>query len=111
LDASIVAVPRNHNTREENATIKNGEMPEDVVITGDGAAEGGNLFDVNVGSVEFLGPFARAQLINDAFKSAPLVAQVPYTTVRNMGIEAGRTLRISLPRERLRIFDQETAHG
>ena len=29
LDASIVAVPRNHNTREENATIKNGEMPED----------------------------------------------------------------------------------
>jgi ATP-binding cassette subfamily C protein len=29
LEASIVAVPRNHNTREENATIKNGEMPED----------------------------------------------------------------------------------
>ena len=29
LDASIVAVPRNHNTREENATIKNGEVPED----------------------------------------------------------------------------------
>ena len=27
LDASIVAVPRNHNTREENATIKNGEVP------------------------------------------------------------------------------------
>ena len=29
LDASIVAVPRNHNTRDENATIKNGEVPED----------------------------------------------------------------------------------
>lgn len=29
LDASIVPVPRNHNTREENATIKKGEVPED----------------------------------------------------------------------------------
>ena len=29
LDASIVPVPRNHNTREENATIKDGEVPED----------------------------------------------------------------------------------
>ena len=29
LDASIVPVPRNHNTREENETIKSGEVPED----------------------------------------------------------------------------------
>lgn len=29
LDASIVAVPRNHNTREENATIKSGDVPQD----------------------------------------------------------------------------------
>ncbi len=29
LDASIVPVPRNHNTREENATIKKGKVPED----------------------------------------------------------------------------------
>ncbi len=29
LDASIVAVPRNHNTREENAAVKKGEVPED----------------------------------------------------------------------------------
>lgn len=29
LNASIVAVPRNHNTRDENATIKKGETPED----------------------------------------------------------------------------------
>ena len=29
LDASIVAVPRNHNTRKENKTIKSGEVPED----------------------------------------------------------------------------------
>ena len=28
LDASIVPVPRNHNTREENKAIKAGEMPE-----------------------------------------------------------------------------------
>ena len=28
LDASIVPVPRNHNTREENAAIKGGEEPE-----------------------------------------------------------------------------------
>ena len=28
LDASIVPVPRNHNTREENAAIKKGEVPE-----------------------------------------------------------------------------------
>ena len=28
LDASIVAVPRNHNTRDENKAIKNGEAPE-----------------------------------------------------------------------------------
>jgi len=29
LDASIVPVPRNHNTRDENAAIKGGEEPED----------------------------------------------------------------------------------
>ena len=29
LDASIVPVPRNHNTREENKAIKAGETPED----------------------------------------------------------------------------------
>jgi len=29
LDASIVAVPKNHNTRDENKAIKNGEVPED----------------------------------------------------------------------------------
>jgi len=29
LDASIVPVPRNHNKREENKAIKNGEVPED----------------------------------------------------------------------------------
>jgi len=29
LDASIVPVPRNHNTREENVAIKKGEVPED----------------------------------------------------------------------------------
>jgi len=29
LDASIVPVPRNHNTRDENAAIKKGEAPED----------------------------------------------------------------------------------
>jgi len=29
LNASIVPVPRNHNTREENVTIKKGEVPED----------------------------------------------------------------------------------
>jgi len=28
LDASIVPVPRNHNTRDENKAIKNGEVPE-----------------------------------------------------------------------------------
>lgn len=29
LDASIVPVPRNHNTRDENKTIKSGEVPVD----------------------------------------------------------------------------------
>jgi IS5 family transposase len=29
LDASIVPVPRNHNTRDENTAIKKGEVPED----------------------------------------------------------------------------------
>jgi hypothetical protein len=29
LDASIVPVPRNHNTRDENTAIKRGELPED----------------------------------------------------------------------------------
>ena len=29
LDASIVPVPRNHNTRDENRTIRNGKVPQD----------------------------------------------------------------------------------
>ena len=30
LDASIVPAPRNHNTRDENAAIKKGEVPEEL---------------------------------------------------------------------------------
>ncbi len=33
LDASIVAVPKNHNTRDENKTIKSGEVPQDWTDT------------------------------------------------------------------------------
>ena len=29
MDASIVPVPRNHNTRDETTAIKRGEVPED----------------------------------------------------------------------------------
>ena len=31
LDASIVFVPRNHNPRDENAAIKNGEEPQAAI--------------------------------------------------------------------------------
>jgi hypothetical protein len=66
---------------------------------------------VNVGSVEFLGSFARAHLLHDAFATEPLVAQFPQTMVRSQGITPGRPLRVRLPAERLRVFGREATHG
>jgi iron(III) transport system ATP-binding protein len=105
----------------ELATVANGHAgaqnvtvairPEDVVIAATGELAGDNLVDVNVGSVEFLGSFARAHLLHDAFATEPLVAQFPQTMVRSQGITPGRPLRVRLPAERLRVFGREATHG
>jgi iron(III) transport system ATP-binding protein len=103
------------------ATVANGHAgatdvtvairPEDVVVAPTGELSGDNLIDVKVGPVEFLGSFARAHLIHDAFGADPLVAQFPQTLVRTQDIRTGRPLRVRLPAERIRVFGQETAHG
>ncbi|MEI6099549.1 MAG: putative 2-aminoethylphosphonate ABC transporter ATP-binding protein [Alphaproteobacteria bacterium] len=100
----------------EFATVANGHAggqpvtvairPEDVVLAAPGDASGENMFDAEIGSVEFLGSFARAHLVNGSFAQDSLIAQVPQTMVRSHGIAPGRPVRARLPQDRLRVFEE-----
>ena len=82
--------------------------PEDVVVP-QGAAE--NLVEAEVGPVEFLGSHVRTRLVHPAFADAPLTAQLSQNLARRVGLREGGRLAVSLPAERIRVFDAEATHG
>lgn len=87
--------------------------PEDIIPHGEGArspgakdsiSEPGNMFDVTIASMEFLGSFWRAELANDELGAAHLNSNFSINAVRRMGLEVGKKLKVELPSERLKIF-------
>ena len=64
----------------------------------------GNLIEVNVTEMEFLGAFWRTRLVADRLGQHRLVADFSINAVRRLGIAVGGSMRVELPSERLLVF-------
>jgi iron(III) transport system ATP-binding protein len=76
--------------------------PEDVVVRNVEATTL-NSFDALVANIEFLGSFCRIELVLNGGDSA-LFADFSINAVRDLAVENGKTIRVALPRDRLRVF-------
>ncbi|MFO1070048.1 MAG: putative 2-aminoethylphosphonate ABC transporter ATP-binding protein [Geminicoccaceae bacterium] len=79
--------------------------PEDVVFRADLSRANGsvNRLTVQVGVMEFIGSHF-ATTLHAVGTGLNLSADVAMNDVRDLGIEAGKTIEISLPADRLRVF-------
>ena len=77
--------------------------PEDIVTRG---VEPGapNAFEATVADLEFLGSFYRASLIAKGVENTRFQADFSVNLVRDLGIEAGKTLTVAFPADRIRVF-------
>ncbi len=91
------------------ATIR----PEDIVPHGRGAKDPGsrdvirtpgNTFEAQIGDMEFLGSFWRAELTGGKLKDQRLIANLSINAARRMKLTEGKELKIELPPERLKLF-------
>lgn len=84
--------------------------PEDIQVP-DGSGEESNIFETEVGAVEFLGSHVRTRLAHPAFNGTPLVAELSQNLARSIRLENGNRMKIRLPPERIRVFDANAARG
>ena len=77
--------------------------PEDIVTRGvvSGAP---NAFEATVTDLEFLGSFYRASLTAKGAENTEFQADFSVNLVRDLGIEAGKTLTVAFPEDRIRVF-------
>ncbi len=77
--------------------------PEDIVTRG---VEPGapNAFEATVADLEFLGSFYRASLTAKGVENTRFQADFSVNLVRDLGIEAGKTLTVAFPADRIRVF-------
>ncbi len=87
--------------------------PEDIVPHGRGGqASGGenavktpgNAFQTTIGDMEFLGSYWRAEMTGGKMGTQKLIANVSINAVRRMGLAPGKTIKVELPVDRLKIF-------
>jgi iron(III) transport system ATP-binding protein len=106
----------NPHTFDKGAKVIAAVRPEDIIPHGKGARSpgakdavktAGNMFDAKIGDMEFLGSFWRAELSDSKLGDAKLIANVSMNAVRRLSLEEGKTIRIELPPERVKVF----AHG
>jgi len=74
---------------------------------GSAAADAGNLLDVRVEQMEYLGAFWRTRVTGARLRDRELVADFSINAVRRLDIEVGSALRIEIPAERLLVFPRE----
>ncbi len=75
--------------------------PEDIVVRDTGAARE-NALAARIEALEFLGSFCRGSLRLDG--DIALICDFSINAVRDLGLEAGKSLRVILPADRLRVF-------
>jgi iron(III) transport system ATP-binding protein len=80
--------------------------PEDVDVRLHDA-EAVNAFPVEIIALDFLGSFYRATLQPAAVDAAELRADVPIHLQRELDLAPGKTLTVSLPADRIRVFARD----
>ena len=81
--------------------------PEDVIPHTPGYRRkglDGNILDVSIEEMEFLGSFWRSRLQGDRMGSDALIADFSINEVRRLSLAEGVTMTIELPVERLLVF-------
>lgn len=83
--------------------------PEDVLpqAKGSGAKTGrSNRFQGKIREMEFLGSFWRAEITGGPLGGQTLLADFSMNAVRRMSLEAGSTLQLELPIDRVKLFPE-----
>ena len=88
---------------DEGAAVTLCLRPEDIVTRG---VESGapNAFEATVADLEFLGSFYRASLTAKGMENTRFQADFSVNLVRDLGIEAGKSLTVAFPADRIRVF-------
>ncbi len=84
--------------------------PENIVVH-EGKDEPDNSFSVQVGWMEFLGSFFRTTLKSTTLGNAELLADFSINLVRRTGVGEGDEMTVSVARDRIRVYPEESAHG
>lgn len=83
--------------------------PDDIVISAASATppgDGTNHMQARIDSAEFLGAFWRMRMQSTGLAAMPIVVDCPVEQHRRMSLDAGQTVSLSLPPERLYVFAQ-----
>ncbi len=95
----------------EGAPVTIAVRPEDIVVEAEEVVSE-NAFAARVDSMEFLGSFVRAELACEAIEpSRRLIADFSANLVRSLGLREGDALTVSIPRERIRVFEGDSTRG
>ena len=90
--------------REVVAAIR----PEDIQVNGVHASHA-NTLQAQIETSEYLGPVVRARLSGGDLRDTPLRADLSMNLVRALGLSNGVKLPVTLPLERLRVYEREAA--
>jgi iron(III) transport system ATP-binding protein len=92
----------------KGSSVRIGLRPEEVKVRNiDGATA--NKVETKVAELDFLGPFCRAQLKPDAAPGVTILADFSANLMRDLNVERGQTLTVSLPPDALRVFTRSEA--
>jgi iron(III) transport system ATP-binding protein len=79
--------------------------PEDILPHASGESKmTANSLPVTITDMEFLGSYWRTHLRGDTLGGTPLVANFSMNAVRRLGLDAGTTLYVELPADRVLVF-------
>jgi len=83
--------------------------PEEIVVQDVRAGEP-NTLEARVGAMVFLGSFFRAELVDGSLGDARLRTDLSVDVVRRLGIAENQIVPFRLPKDRIRIYPEGTAH-
>jgi iron(III) transport system ATP-binding protein len=87
----------------QGTSVRLGLRPEEVRVRNLDPSTP-NALDATVASVDFLGPFCRAQLKPSAAPEVTILADFSANLMRDLSVRQGQKLTIALPPEALRVF-------
>jgi iron(III) transport system ATP-binding protein len=68
------------------------------------AENGENLIEVQIESMEFLGSFWRTHMRSPDLQNQPLIADFSVNAERRLGLGAGMSILVQLPKSRMLVF-------